>query len=80
MLLYNSNLGGNDVLSLSNIQFRMFNEENDDETFGEEDYTELLRFYGDGEEDGASSANRCVFPVETDDNVVMRDTRQWVQR
>lgn len=65
---------GNDILMLNDVSFKVISED-DDEVFGEEDYSEILAQY-DGE---LKEEVKDVFPNERDDNIVMRDTRQWVQ-
>jgi len=65
---------GNDILLLNDVSFKVLSED-DDEVFGEEDYSELLSQYTDD----ADAVGKDIFPNEPDDNIVMRDTRQWVQ-
>jgi hypothetical protein len=61
----------NDILRLSNIYFPLVTDEDDDgETFGEFDLT-FLDQYNDDE------SVRDVFPIESDDAVILRDTREW---
>ena len=44
--------------------------------FGQEDYSDFLEQF---EEEDGEQDSRDVFPIEKDDNIVMRDTRIWVQ-
>ena len=79
-----------DILRLSSVFFPIFSEEEDDEEWGMFDRS-LLGEEGNEEEEGSNTNGDIVstdsddaipaliFPIETDDSIVLRDSKQWVQ-
>ena len=76
-LMATQDVEGNDILSLSCVSFPLVSGDSDGETFGNEDYSDILSEYND--ELKSEEFQKGIFPIENDDNIVMRDTRQWVQ-
>ena len=74
---------GQDILVLTSVNWDMEGV-SDGERFGEEDYSEMLSEYDEIDNilemgERMEKKRKDVFPIEPDDNIVMRDTRQWVQ-
>lgn len=68
-----------DVLRLNYISFPVLSAENDDydEEYDENDISNKIKdLYG---EDGMGEAETPIFPIESDDEVVLRDTKAWVK-
>jgi hypothetical protein len=62
---------GNDMLRLSQVAFNILSEEDSDDDWGNFDPALLG--------DDIDPDTRTVFPIENDDAVILRDTKEWVR-
>ena len=63
----------NDVLRLSNVYFPLLSENYDEEGDNIDDIVAELV------DQGPMGDNRPIFPIEPDDEVILRDTKKWVK-
>lgn len=64
----------NDILRLATVDYKVFENDEDDDEWGNFD-PDLL-----GDDASSSEAPRSIFPVEPDDELVVRDSREWVRK
>lgn len=71
--------GNKDTLKLSNIQFNILSESEDEYSSLDnvnEDYA-----YDDYSDDAGSDVElKPIFPIETDDAIILKDTKEWVNK
>lgn len=63
---------GGKAIQLSNVGFNLFDSENDDDW---DDEDEIAGFEGEVPTENVKN----VFPIEEDDNIILHDSKRWVQ-